>query len=119
MPEDVSLPLTATLFQQLNALPKGKSIDLPIEFREEGLGLAAAVVGNDVRLPLEIDSTALSMTLRDHLHAPCNAFPCTVWIRGTWGPLLGEVQPSQPILTVRDVLGPVETDAKTVPVGRP
>ncbi len=71
----------------------------------------AFLVGDDVKLSLVLDSSALSMTLRDHLAPYSASFPCTLWVRGTWGPLLPalELAPAAertPTFAVRSVIGP-------------
>ena len=100
--------IDAALLDWLDANAGKRMLELPLHFTgAQELG-RALLCGDDVELSLVIDSTALSMTLRDHLAPHIETFPCTVWVRGTWGSLLPrpELVPALgPSFTVRSVIG--------------
>ena len=59
-------------------------------------GIGRAFVGTSIKdpgddkLPLQLDDTALGISLRDRLRQKCDkkAAGCALWIEGHWGPLL-------------------------------
>lgn len=95
----------------------GKRVRLPLQLTLSPLGVTKATVGSDPgALELRLDSTALSMTLMDHLSRHCDtkAPTCAVWIEGTWGAVMpGLPGPggSKPTLAVRAVVGPLDAGA--------
>ena len=95
--------IDASLVSWLDQNAGARTLELPLHFAD-AFELGRAILRNgELEIPLLIDSTALSMTLRSHLSPHCEGFPCAVWVRGTWGPLLSSPA-SQPTFTVRSVM---------------
>jgi hypothetical protein len=89
-----------------------KRVRLPMHITSSPLGVTRATVGSSAEaLALTLDSTALSMMIEDHLHRHCgDTNPCSVWVEGTWGPLMAMPGPPRPghTFAVRAVVGPVQ-----------
>lgn len=112
-------PIDADLVKWMRAEAGKRSLEVPLRFESKFDVDQATVSHGDVSHELFIDSTALSMTLDMHLSNHCSSFPCTVWVRGSWGPLMGEPPPEggPAIFTVREVLGPVEGSPEAIRIG--
>lgn len=80
---------------------RGTRMRLPVAIEVAPLQVRATFAGKALRL----DSTALSMTLRDHVHR-CGE-RCELWLEGSWGPLLGVEAFQEPTFAVRAVGEPV------------
>ncbi len=106
-------PIDAALFDWLDANAGSRTLELPLRFADADELGRALLRGDEVELRLVIDPTALSMTLRDHLAPHARAFPCAVWARGTWGPLL-PAPASLPTFTLRSVIGPAPAGVRRI-----
>lgn len=109
-------PIDAALITWLDEHAGTRSIEAPLRFEAPDAGKATVSHGATSHL-LTMDSTALSMTLRMHLERHCDSFPCTVWVRGTWGPLVPTPMRDSAVFTVREVLGPVDGTPATIRIG--
>ena len=106
---------------------RGRRVQLPVRVRfddEHRLAVAAATLGPDApgALALKLDDTAMGIALIDQLRTRCPAGPtCTVWLEGTWGPLMaglpdfgGDSGPPRHDFTVLRVVGLADASATRV-----
>lgn len=101
-------PIDDALLTWMETHGDGRTFEVPLEIVSAPLSRTSHIIGPEGRYAVRLDTTALSMTLDQHLAAHCTGDgPCRVWVRVTWGPLLGSID-TDPALTVRKVLGPAD-----------
>jgi len=92
----------------------GRIIRLPVSIKLDGLRtgevhLTQNVGGASVdRIPISLDTSAMSVGLPMQLKPYCNADLCNVWLEGTWGSLVSTDSESERIFAVRRIVGKVE-----------
>lgn len=100
-------PIDDALLAWLDAHAGKRRIALPLEITQRPLrNPETFIVGAGQRVPIALDSTALSMLLEDHLRDCCQPTG-TVWVEGTWGAHLPFEPPTGPVFTVLKVGAPV------------
>lgn len=91
-------------------------LQLPVEIQGSPLRIQSSYLrAGSTRIALRLDTGALSIDLPMHLRPYCQSYPCRVWVRGTWGPLVpGTFDRNLPVFTVARVVGVAEAGATHV-----
>ncbi|MDP2304938.1 MAG: hypothetical protein Q8P18_02810 [Pseudomonadota bacterium] len=108
---------------------RGRRVQLPVVVQfddQHRLAVTGASIGAG-GVPLKLDDTAMGIALIDQLRTLCPPGPaCTVWLEGTWGPLMEgmpdfgtDAGPARHDFAVRRVVGLADATATQVRGERP
>lgn len=101
----------------LNGNAGKRLLQLPVEIHASALGIESSYLGvGPKKIELRLDTNALSIDLPMHLLPFCPAYPCRVWLQGTWGPLIpDQSEKGLPVFAVKkvvDIAGPDATHVR-------
>jgi len=99
-------PIDGNLIHWLDENASDRPLQMPGEVHGGLRGIDAAyIIGPGIKIPISLDTTALSVGLPLLLAGECE-YPCQVWLQGTWGALLDlGAHAGRPVLAVRKYLG--------------
>ncbi|WP_372400002.1 hypothetical protein ABMY26_34710 [Azospirillum sp. HJ39] len=91
-------------------------IYLPVEIDGQPLIIKSThLISRQGGIEIRLDTGALSLDLPMHLMSICQAYPCRLWLQGTWGPIVSRSMPTgKPVFAVRKVGGVFETETPRV-----
>jgi len=98
----------------------GRKLQLPVEIHCGPLGIESCYLReNNTKIEIELDTGALSIDLPMHLKPYCNAYPCKVWLEGTWGALISvSSQEALPVFSVRRVIGNADEQEMNIRISK-